>query len=212
MSKYRLLLIFILALACSVILFTQLAECQTRDAWGRVIVDEQALSAAEVGSTGIEPQMFDLGLTLGAAGSNDDSSLTEAAIMGISLWWYPNVHPTRKWLQIGARANWETVDRSKVEFSVIPDFLPFSTETSSMLVHIQADVLPHFTVRTEPNEAATSAWSWKPGAILAAEYPMGNYGIMVGIGASRLLSQEGLTDNKITELTAGAQIRLRLGR
>ena len=211
MNKFKLLLIFLICLAICVIIFSQCAEAHTRDAWGRVIVDEAVMGAAEA-DNGIEPQMFDLGLTLGAAGSNDDTSLTEAAIMGISLWWYPNVHPTRKWLQIGARANWDTVDRSKVEFSILPDFLPFSSETSAMLVHIQADVLPHFTVRTEPNEASTSAWSWKPGATIAAEYPMGNYGILVGVGANRILTQEGISDDKITELSAGAQIRLRLGR
>lgn len=209
MNKPKLLLIFLISLTICVIIFSQCADAQTRDAWGRVLTTEEA--AAET-TEGIEPQMFDLGLTFGAVGSNDNTSLTEAAIAGISLWWYPNVHPTRKWLQLGAGAKWETVDRTKVEFSLIPDFLPFSTSTSSMLVHIQADVLPHFTVRTEPNQAATSAWSWQPGAILAAEYPMGNYGILVGIGANRLLSQEGITDNKITELSAGAQIRLRLGR
>lgn len=186
---------------------------QPRDAYGRPVGgSDELLGAASIMPQGVEPAMFDLGLTLGAIGSNDETAASEAAIVGASLWYYPNVSDTKKWLLIGARANWETGDRGKVEFSLVPDFLPFSNETSGLLWHFIVDVLPHYVVRTELNEYSSSAWTFKPGATLAIEYPMGNYGILVGAGMNRLVSEEGNTDTQRTELAAGAQVRLRLGR
>jgi hypothetical protein len=200
-------------LSILIMLTISTAYAQDRDAYGRTLDGgDGLLGAASVLPQGVPPSMFDLGLTLGAVGSNDETSSSEAAIVGASLWYYPNVSDTKKWLLVGARASWETGDRGRVEFSLVPDFLPFSNETSSLLWHFIVDVLPHYVVRTEANEYSSSAWTWKPGATVAIEYPMGNYGILVGASMNRMMSEEGYTEAQRTEIGAGAQVRLRLGR
>ena len=204
----------ILAVGCALIVCAAAASAEPRDAYGRPVSlgGGELLGAASVMPQGVQPAMFDLGLTLGAVGSNDETALSESAIVGASLWWYPNVSETKKWLLIGARVNWDTGDRGRVEFSLAPDFMPFSDEGSNLLWHVIVDVLPHYVVRTEVNEFSSSAWTWKPGTTIAIEYPMGNYGILVGGSMSRMVSEEGYTESQRTEIGAGAQIRMRLGR
>jgi len=151
---------------------------------------------------------FDLGITIGAAGSNDDDAASEMAIAEIALLYMP---PTESgWIKLGVAMGWNQSDRTKIDFSTPVYFTIFPNPLSSVRYGFRVRPFT-FTVRTSPEEETTSSFSFDPGGAFVAEFPMGAYSIAANVGAQYVFSQEGQTVNS-PSLGAGVTLFFRLGR
>lgn len=158
---------------------------------------------------------FDLQLGLTAAGvAGDDSSKTETALTGLTLYYRPD-----GWVRLGAGFTWNTIDRSAFTFSLPIGFKLFPNPWGSVNFWLDTNLLPTYTVRTgETDIVRESAFSWVPSAQFAVEVPMDMWSVEAGIGAGIPVSIEGVTEsdvnNAVDKVAAAVQfaINLRMGR
>lgn len=200
----RALTLYILALS----LFASTASAQT-DNLGRPLIDEAALGVASV--EGVQPQMFDLSITLAAGGANDSTSTSEVVIASLALLWYP---PTESgWVKFGPQIGWNQSDRTRLDLSVPVYFTLFPDPMSGARWFLTANPFT-FTVRTEPMEGTVSPWSFDPGASFGVEFPMDNYALALRVGANYVFSAEGVRTDDVQGVSvgAGATVFFRLGR
>ncbi len=151
---------------------------------------------------------FDLAITLGASGANDDSSGTEMAIAEIALLYMP---PTESgWLKLGVAMGWNGSDRTKIDFSIPIYFTIFPNPLSSVRYGFRVRPFT-FSVRTDPDDAGSSSWSFDPGGAFVVEFPMGGYSLAANVGAQYVFSREGESVNA-PPVGAGVTLFFRLGR
>ena len=176
------------------------------DNLGRPLTTEGVLGGAEA-STDVK-HYFDLAITLGAAGANDDSSGSEMAIAEVALLFMP---PTDSgWLKLGVAMGWNGSDRSKIDFSTPVYFTIFPNPLSSVRYGFRVRPFT-FSVRTDPDAAGSSSWSFDPGGAFVVEFPMGGYSLAANVGAQYVFSQEGESVNA-PSVGAGVTLFFRLGR
>ena len=195
----------ILACACAVSVGAATASAQT-DNLGRPISTDGVLGGAEATET--PKHFFDLAITLGAAGANDDSSGSEMAIAEVALLYMP---PTESgWLKLGVAMGWNGSDRTKIDFSTPIYFTVFPNPLSSVRYGFRVRPFT-FSVRTDSDDAGTSSWSFDPGGAFVVEFPMGGYSLAANVGAQYVFSQEGESVNA-PSVGAGVTLFFRLGR
>lgn len=155
----------------------------------------------------------------GAGGDNDASS--EKVITGLSGLFRPAA-----WCRIGGKMAWDTTERSQLTLSVPAGIQLFPNPWGNVIFWLNADILPHYTVRTSDDAAdydapRKNAWSWVPNVGLSMELPIGadaRWSAEVGAGVGVPVTIEGISDealNGLVNQVAGAvdfSVNIRLGR
>ena len=161
--------------------------------------------ASDVVDVGVKPSMFDLGITVGARGSDDATAESEIAILAASLLHRPNT-----WMRYGLQIGWNPAESGRVDFSTPLYFTLFPDPLSNLVWFFTINPFT-YTVRSEAVEGTSSAFSFDPGASFGVEFPMGNYGLAANVGAAYAFNSEGVDVNQVN-VGAGVTLFFRLGR